>query len=115
QDAADVSDGLKIRYPDPQAKIAVRTLIPGFAVQELADGLGQFPAQALILQSYGHGNTPADEGFIRAVRDFARQGKLLLNISQVRQGRTAAVYAQGNAFRNSGIINGGKCNLETAT
>lgn len=115
QDAADVSDGLKIRYPDPQAKIAVRTLIPGFAVQELADGLGQFPAQALILQSYGHGNTPADEGFIRAVRDFARQGKLLLNISQVRQGNTAAVYAQGNAFRNSGIINGGKCNLETAT
>ncbi|HEZ3635652.1 TPA: asparaginase [Neisseria meningitidis] len=115
QDAADVSDGLKIRYPDPQAKIAVRTLIPGFAVQELADGLGQFPAQALILQSYGHGNTPADEGFIRAVRDFARQGKLLLNISQVRQGKTAAVYAQGNAFRNSGIINGGKCNLETAT
>ncbi|ENS7906063.1 asparaginase, partial [Neisseria gonorrhoeae] len=39
QDAADVSDGLEIRYPDPQAKIAVRTLIPGFAVQELADGL----------------------------------------------------------------------------
>lgn len=115
QDAAAVSDGLKIRYPDPQAKIAVRTLIPGFAVQELADGLGQLPAHALILQSYGHGNTPADEGFIRAVQDFTQQGKLLLNISQVRQGRTAAVYAQGNAFRNSGIINGGKCNLETAT
>ena len=115
QDAADVSDNLKIRYPDPQAKIAVRTLIPGFAVQELADGLGQLPAHALILQSYGHGNTPADEGFIRAVQDFTQQGKLLLNISQVRQGRTAAVYAQGNAFRNSGIINGGKCNLETAT
>ena len=113
--AAAVSDGLKIRYPDPQARIAVRTLIPGFAVQELADGLGQLPAQALILQSYGHGNTPADEGFIRAVQDFTQQGKLLLNISQVRQGRTAAVYAQGNAFRNSGIINGGKCNLETAT
>lgn len=115
QDAAAVSDGLKIRYPDPQAKIAVRTLIPGFAVQELADGLGQLPAHALILQSYGHGNTPADEGFIRAVQDFTQQGRLLLNISQVRQGRTAAVYAQGNAFRNSGIINGGKCNLETAT
>lgn len=115
QDAAAVSDGLKIRYPDPQAKIAVRTLIPGFAVQELADGLGQLSAHALILQSYGHGNTPADEGFIRAVQDFTRQGKLLLNISQVRQGKTAAVYTQGNAFRNSGIINGGKCNLETAT
>lgn len=47
QDAADVSDGLEIRYPDPQAKIAVRTLIPGFAVQELADGLGQLPPKPL--------------------------------------------------------------------
>lgn len=115
QDAADVSDGLEIRYPDPQAKIAVRTLIPGFAVQELADGLGQLPAQALILQSYGHGNTPAGEGFIRAVQDFTQQGKLLLNISQVPQGCAAAVYAQGDALRRAGVVNGGKCNLETAT
>ncbi|ENS6861445.1 TPA: asparaginase [Neisseria gonorrhoeae] len=115
QDAADVSDGLEIRYPDPQAKIAVRTLIPGFAVQELADGLGQLPAQALILQSYGHGNTFAGEGFIRAVQDFTQQGKLLLNISQVPQGCAAAVYAQGDALRRAGVVNGGKCNLETAT
>ncbi len=105
----------EIRYPDPQAKIAVRTLIPGFAVQELADGLGQLPAQALILQSYGHGNTPAGEGFIRAVQDFTQQGKLLLNISQVPQGCAAAVYAQGDALRRAGVVNGGKCNLETAT
>ena len=55
QDAADVSDDLKIRYPDPQAKIAVRTLIPGFAVQELANGLGQLTATALMTLAVSQG------------------------------------------------------------
>ena len=29
-------------------------------------------------------------------------------------GNAAAVYAQGNALRQAGAINGGRCNLETA-
>ncbi len=58
---------------------------------------------------------PSNDAFVRAVQAFTQQGKLLLNISQVPQGCAAAVYAQGNALRQAGIINGGKCNLETAT
>ena len=53
------SDGLKPRLPNPEAKVSVRTLIPGYAAQELSDGLPQLSAQALILQSYGHGNAPS--------------------------------------------------------
>ena len=109
------SDGLKPRLPNPEAKVSVRTLIPGYAAQELSDGLPHLSAQALILQSYGHGNAPSNDAFVRAVQAFTQQGKLLLNISQVPQGCAAAVYAQGDALRQAGIINGGKCNLETAT
>ena len=109
------SDGLKPRLPSPEAKVSVRTLIPGYAAQELSDGLPHLYTQALILQSYGHGNAPSDDAFVRAVQAFTQQGKLLLNISQVPQGCAAAVYAQGDALRQAGIINGGKCNLETAT
>ena len=90
-------------------------LIPGYAAQELSDGLPHLSTQALILQSYGHGNAPSNDAFVRAVQAFTQQGKLLLNISQVPQGCAAAVYAQGDALRQAGIINGGKCNLETAT
>ena len=97
------------------AEVACRTLIPGFAVRDLSDGLKNTRAKALILQSYGHGNAPALPEFIEAVRQFTRKGGLLLNISQVPQGCAAAVYAQGNALRQSGAINGGRCNLETAT
>ena len=38
----------------------------------------------------------------------------VLNISHVAQGCAAAVYAQGSALRAAGVINGGKCNRETA-
>lgn len=109
------SDGLQVSVLNPAAEVACRTLIPGFAVRDLSDGLKTTRAKALILQSYGHGNTPALPEFIEAVRQFTRKGGLLLNISQVPQGCAAAVYAQGGPLRQAGALTAGKCNLETAT
>lgn len=110
-----VSDGLNILSLDTQAKVICQTLIPGFSTQHFSDGLKHTDAQAVVLQSYGHGNAPADDAFIQAVHSFTGRGGLVLNISQVPQGRAAAVYAQGSALRQAGVVNGGKCNLETAT
>ena len=109
------SAALQVLAVQPQAKVVCHTLIPGFAARHVSDGLMHTAAQAVILQSYGHGNAPSDADFIRAVTAFTQQGGLLLNISQVAQGCAAAVYAQGSALRQAGVINGGKCNLETAT
>ncbi|WP_416192196.1 asparaginase [Neisseria sp. CCUG12390] len=110
-----VSDGLKVLPLNPEARVVCQTLTPGFAVNHFSDGLNHTAAQAVILQSYGHGNAPSDKGLIEAVQTFTARGGLLLNISQVQQGCAAAVYAQGSALRRAGVVNGGKCNLETAT
>ncbi|MCF7529762.1 asparaginase [Neisseria lisongii] len=107
--------GFHILTINPQAKIFAYPLIPGFSAAHLAHILNHTPTQALILQSYGHGNAPADSAVIEALGNFIRQGGRVLNISQVPQGCAAAVYAQGNALRHAGVITGGKCNLETAT
>ena len=97
------------------AKIVCHTLVPGFSCQYVSDSLAAHSIDAVILQSYGHGNAPADAQFIHALELFCEQGGLVLNISQVAQGCAAAVYAQGSALRKAGVINAGKCNLETAT
>ena len=102
------------RRLDPQAKVVCHTLTPGFAAAAIGNDLRDSSADAVILHSYGHGNAPADADFIRAVQSFTAQGGLLLNISQVPQGCAAAVYAQGDALRQAGVVNGGKANLETA-
>lgn len=103
-----------VRSLDTAAKVWCHTLTPGFSSHTLALELGKTDAQAVVLQSYGHGNAPADEDFIRAVSAFTERGGLVLNISQVQQGCAAAVYAQGDALRQAGVVNGGKANLETA-
>ncbi|ASK27860.1 asparaginase [Neisseria chenwenguii] len=110
-----LSDGLNTLALNPQAKVVCHTLTPGFAAQHMSDGLAHTAAQAAVLQSYGHGNAPSDEKFIQSVQTFTQKGGLMLNISQVPQGCAAAVYAQGSALRQAGVINAGKCNLETAT
>lgn len=100
---------------DVRAKVVCATLVPGFAAQAFSDGLGKSGADAVVLQSYGHGNAPDTPEFIAAVTRFTEAGGLILNISQVPQGNAAAVYAQGSALRRAGVVNGGKANLETAT
>ncbi|MDO4696146.1 MAG: asparaginase [Neisseria sp.] len=99
----------------PSADTAVYTLVPGMMQHYIAQDLRRKTARAVVLQSYGHGNTPDDEAFISAVRQFAESGGILLNISQSVQGRAAAVYEQGSALRQAGAVQGGKCNLETAS
>ena len=109
------SGGLRAERINPAVSVSCHTLIPGGSARHIAAALRQGGADAAILQSYGHGNAPSDEGFIDAVRSFTSRGGLLLNISQVPQGCAAAVYAQGAALRQAGVVGGGKCNLETAS
>ena len=109
------SGGLRAERINPAVSVSCHTLIPGGSARHIAAALRQGGADAAILQSYGHGNAPSDDGFIDAVRSFTSRGGLLLNISQVPQGCAAAVYAQGDALRQAGVVGGGKCNLETAS
>lgn len=101
-------------YFDPNIKTAALLLTPGHGSQAAAQVLRQNEADAAVLLSYGHGNAPADPELLSAAAAFTAQGKPLLNISQVPHGRAAAVYAQGSPLRQSGVINGGVCTVETA-
>lgn len=84
-------------------------------MKSAAHTLRTFPINAAILMTYGHGNAPADIDLLDAIHQLSSKNRLILNISQVPEGEAAAVYAQGSRLRASGAINGGKCNVETAT
>lgn len=90
------------------------TLTPGANLDMISASLNQNAPDGVVLQSYGNGNTPTDASFLAAIRHISQQSTPVLNISQVLQGNASAVYAQGNELRAAGVINGGKCNLETA-
>ena len=102
---------------DFNAKIRVTPILltPSNMLAQAAALLNPEHTDAAVILSFGHGNAPAAPELLAAIRAFVQTGHPILNISQVPQGHAAAVYAQGDALRQSGAINGGKCNLETAT
>lgn len=101
---------------DPDQRVGTFFLTPGIGVKAAAHTLQTFPLNAAILSTYGHGNAPADIELMGAIHQFTQNGKRhILNISQVPEGEAAAIYAQGSRLRASGAINGGKCNVETAS
>ena len=99
---------------DTAVRIVCHTLAPGANSAMIAHSLQHFPAHGVVLESYGHGNAPADSALLQAIGALSARGVPVLNISQVPQGCAAAVYAQGDALRQSGAISGGKANRETA-
>ncbi|PIT22903.1 asparaginase [Snodgrassella communis] len=99
---------------NPSARIHCFTLTPGANLDMITASLTHNPPEGVVLQSYGNGNTPTDASFLAAIRQIGQQSIPVLNISQVLQGCASAVYAQGHELRAAGVINGGKCNLETA-
>lgn len=111
---ANVSGSLKREF-SPQTHVLPIYFTPANDMVAIIHLLNHCSADALILQTYGHGNAPNYPEFLVAIKRFIAQGKLVLNISQVAQGCVAAVYEQGHALREAGVINGGKCNIETAT
>lgn len=100
---------------DPDQRITSLFLTPGIGVKAAAHTLRTFPLNAAILMTYGHGNAPADIDLLEAIHQFTSKNNLVLNISQVPEGEAAAIYAQGSRLRTSGAVNGGICNVETAT
>lgn len=109
------SPAAPIRYCiSPYARIHCFILTPGANLDMITASLTHNPPDGVVLQSYGNGNTPTDASFLAAIRQISQQSIPVLNISQVLQGCASAVYAQGHELRTAGIINGGRCNLETA-
>lgn len=103
------------RKLNAETRVSAFFLTPGIGIKAIAHTLNTFPLDAAVLMTYGHGNSPADIDLLDAIHQFTAKGRLVLNISQVPEGCAAAIYAQGSRLRTSGAINGGKCNVETAS
>lgn len=99
---------------DSAVRIHCFNLVPGANADMIAYSLTHNPPDGIILLSYGNGNTPDNPQLMHAIKQIGQNRIPVLNISQVIQGNSTSIYAQGHALRQAGVINAGKCNLETA-
>lgn len=98
----------------PDVCVVCYTLCPGGNIDMITHSLHNFQADGIVLETYGHGNAPNDEDFLKALTTVIQQGIPVINVSQVLQGQVAQVYAQGQILQTCGVLSGGKHNKETA-
>ncbi|ASP40862.1 L-asparaginase 1 [Bacterioplanes sanyensis] len=105
--------GLAPQVPRLQpCRIGILTLAPGMAMSMLTHFFDQ-PLDAVILRSYGAGNAPQADEFLRLIRQAHEAGVVVVNLSQCDHGGVAmGTYAGGSALARAGVISGADMTLE---
>jgi L-asparaginase len=123
--------GVHIKYNDgfiakPSAKklvvhqsldtnIAIVKLFPGINPAVLESIINTKGLKAIVLETYGTGNAPTDNTFLKPLEKAAKKGIILLNVTQCRAGAVQqGRYETSTELKKIGIISGADMTTETA-
>lgn len=96
-------------------RVSVLKLHPGITEQVTRDILLGSGSRAVIIETYGSGNSISKDWFINIVKEAASQGKILLNVTQCMSGDVNMdLYATGRALKDAGVISGHDITTESA-
>ena len=114
---------LQPAYTSPELRIATR-LADGIAIVKLFPGLGEEILRAMlsapglravVLETYGAGNAPTSEWFLRVLREAIDRGVILLNVTQCRGGGVSMeIYETGLRLQKIGVLSGYDMTTEAA-
>jgi L-asparaginase len=102
--------------PNFETNIIIITLFPGFNPDILIRLSEDDQLKGVILRTFGSGNAPSSDSFIRAIQLLVNKGKTILNISQCQEGFVnMKTYKTGNNLYKCGVVSGADMTLESAT
>ncbi|MEG2366289.1 MAG: type I asparaginase [Alistipes sp.] len=116
----NVSAILKCEDTTPELRIATH-LSDGILVIKIFPGLDERTLRAMlaveglkgvVLETFGAGNAPTTDWFIRALEEAIARGIILLNVTQCAGGRVAMeLYETGLRLQKAGVLSG--CDMTT--
>jgi L-asparaginase len=108
-------DSAKLRvHTSVSNNIGVLKLYPGISA-EIVDGVLNSDAEAIIMESFGTGNTSTAPWFLDRLRKAIESGKIILDISQCKAGSVEmGRYATSSELKMMGVINGYDMTFEAA-
>lgn len=99
-----------------ETNVIIISLFPGFnssILEKLAD---DHSLKGIILRTFGSGNAPSSDPFIKAVQSLIEKKKTVLNISQCQEGFVDMhKYKTGSNLSACGVIGGADMTVEAAT
>jgi len=105
---------LKVHYALDSAVMFI-DLFPGLTESTLRHMLATPNIKGVVLRSYGSGNAPSSEWFVRSVKEAVQRGLVVINITQcVNGGINPRRYATGDSLAATGVVNGHDMTTEAA-
>lgn len=115
-----------IRYPktieplvvhyDFSDQITILKLFPGINRKYMDSILGIENLKAVILETYGSGNAPSEDWFIKRIRKAVDKGIILLDVTQCSRGSVElGRYETSRSLLEVGVVSGYDITTEAAT
>lgn len=107
----------------PELRIATRLgegllivkLFPGLDERTLRTMLSAEGLRGVVLETFGAGNAPTSEWFLRTVQEAIGRGILFLNVTQCGSGRVSMdLYETGLRLQKAGVLSGYDMTTEAA-
>jgi L-asparaginase len=96
--------------------IAILKLFPGMNRAFIDSILGIKGLRAVILETFGSGNAPADEWFVKRIRKAIENGIIVLDVTQCSSGSVElGLYETSRKLSEAGVISGYDITTEAAT
>lgn len=124
--------GIKIEYNKPYLKhygsdailkvhqtfddnVLILKLFPGITDKVVRNILEIKGLRGVILETYGSGNAPTDEWFLKLMKEFIDKGIIIFNVSQCNGGRvTQGRYQTSQFLQEIGVVSGADITTEAA-
>ena len=98
---------------DPSA--AITKIYPGITSAILENALKMPGLRGIVLETFGSGNAPSGEWFIKSIREASEKGLVIVNVTQCMTGSVnMGVYATGMGLKCAGVANGHDSTTESA-
>lgn len=95
--------------------VGVLRIFPGITGDWLEYVLNVPGLKGLVLETYGSGNAPSADWFIKPLEKAIKKGLLIVNVSQCSGGRVVqGMYETSRKLREIGVINGHDMTTESA-
>ncbi|MBQ6072555.1 MAG: type I asparaginase [Bacteroidales bacterium] len=104
-----------ILHTELDTRVAVLKIFPGITEPFVRSVLSTEGLRAVVLETYGSGNSLSDPWFLGALGEFTGSGGVIVNVTQCQAGMVdMGAYANGDILRQAGLICGRDVTTEAA-
>lgn len=95
--------------------VAILQLFPGMSISTVEHFLNTPGLEAVILETYGAGNAPSDDKFIRTLEQAIKNGLIVYNVTQCKEGVVEmGLYETSSRLAQIGVVGGSDITTESA-